>query len=249
MRWVAACLCAAALQACGGCRGPVPILTWHAVGDGPGSYDVPERDFGLQLDAIRAAGFHTVSLHQVLAHEDAGAPLPDKPVVLTFDDGTRDNLTAVLPALRARGMRATFFLVPAWLGADEDHRHVEREEGATRSFLTVQEARELSAAGMELGAHGLAHLRLAGLPEAEARNQIAGARTLLEQQLGAPVDLFAYPFNSLRRPHRVLARAAGYRAAVAGVDHGSADRFALYRAPVMRTTTPQDLVRILSTWR
>lgn len=249
MRRPFAALCVLALHACGGCRGEVPILTWHSVGSGAGSYDVAPAEFERQLDAIRAAGFHTVSLHQVVAHQDAGAPLPEKPVVLTFDDGTADHFATVLPALRARGMTATFFLVPAWLGPDEAHRHVEKEEGVARPCLTVQEARALSAAGMELGAHGLSHLRLAGLPEESAREQIALARVQLSRLLGVPVDLFAYPYNSLRRPHRALVREAGYRAAVAGVDHGSADRFSLYRAPVGRSTTPESLVATLSGWR
>jgi peptidoglycan/xylan/chitin deacetylase (PgdA/CDA1 family) len=226
----------------------VPILTWHSVGPGPGSYEVAPAAFARQLDAIRAAGFHTVSLREVLDHQDSGAPLPDKPVVLTFDDGTEDHLTTVLPALRARGMKATFFLVAAWLGPDEAHRHVEIEEGVARPCLIVPEARALAAAGMELGAHGLAHLRLADLSEAGAREQIAGARGLLAQLLGMPIDLFAYPFNSLRRPHRALVREAGYRAAVAGVDHGGKDRFSLYRAPVVRSTTPEALVSTLSAW-
>jgi peptidoglycan/xylan/chitin deacetylase (PgdA/CDA1 family) len=237
------------LHACGGCRGEVPILTWHAVGPGSGSYDVTPAAFARQLDAIRAAGFHTVSLHEVLARQDSGAHLPDKPVVLTFDDGAADGFTTVLPALRARGMKATFFLVPTWLGPDETHRHVEMDEGVARPCLTVQEARALDAAGMELGAHGLAHRRLAGLSEEGAREEIVGARRLLEQLLGIPIDLFAYPYNSLRRPHRALVREAGYRAAVAGVEHGSRDRFSLYRAPVVRSTTPEELVATLSKWR
>jgi len=49
--------------------------------------------------------------------------------------------------------------------------------------------------------------------------------------------------------HRALVREAGYRAAVAGVDHGGADRFSLYRAPVGRGTTPEALVAIVSGWR
>lgn len=240
--------CALLFQACGGCRGEVPILTWHAVGPGSGAYDVSPALFARQLDAILAAGFHTVSLHEVLAHQDAGAALPGRPVVLTFDDGTRDHLTAVLPALRARGMKATFFLVPAWLGADEAHRHVEVEGGVVRPCLTVPEARALAEAGMELGAHGLAHLRLADLAEGDARAQIDGARRELARLLEMPIDLFAYPYNSLRRPHRALVRQAGYRAAVAGVDHGNADRFSLYRAPVMHDTTPDQIVVTLSKW-
>jgi peptidoglycan/xylan/chitin deacetylase (PgdA/CDA1 family) len=237
------CACAAA-----GCKGSVPIVTWHAVVPPQSSYDVAPEAFAAQLDALRARGFHTVSLHEVLAHEDRGATLPDHPVVLTFDDGTQDHFTSVLPLLRARGMKATFFVVPAWIGPDEAHRHVEVDEGVARPCLIAPEVRALVAAGMEVGAHGFTHARLPSLSEQAARAEIASARTALQGLLDAPVDLFAYPFNSLRRPHRALVQEAGYAAAVAGVDHGNANRFSLYRAPVQRDTTPQQLVARLTSW-
>ena len=243
---LAAALCACAAVA--GCKGSVPILTWHAVAPTQSSYDVAPEAFAAQLDELRARGFHTVSLHEVLAHEDHGASLPDHPVVLTFDDGTRDHFATVLPLLRARGMKATFFVVPAWIGPDEAHRHVEVDEGVARPCLIAPELRALVAAGMEVGAHGFTHARLPSLSEQDARAEIASSRTALQGLLGAPVDLFAYPFNALRRPHRALVREAGYAAAVAGVDHGNANRFSLYRAPVQRDTTPQQLIARLSSW-
>src|SRR5712692_8473874 len=104
------------------CRPDVPILTWHSIGGDGDEFTVSEAAFAAQLDALRNAGFHPVTFHEWLEHEDRGAPLPDKPILLTFDDGYQDALTAALPALRARGMRATFFLVSAWIGADEAHR-------------------------------------------------------------------------------------------------------------------------------
>lgn len=242
--WALAALCAAAA-----CRGEVPILTWHAVVPPRSSYDVAPEAFAAQLDALRAAGYHTVSLHQVLAHADAGAKLPERPVVLTFDDGTQDHAATVLPLLRARGMTATFFVVPAWVGPDEAHRHVEIDQGTARPCLIAPELRALAAAGMEIGAHGLSHARLPSLPDEAARREIAGARPPLEALLSAPIDLFAYPFNALRRSHRALVREAGYAAAVAGVDHGNGNRYSLYRAPVLRDTSPQDLLAALSAWR
>ncbi len=89
------------------CRPDVPILTWHSVGPAGDEYTVGEAAFAAQLDALRNAGFHAVTFHEWLEHQDRGAPLPDKPVLFTFDDGYQDALTAALPALRARGMRAT----------------------------------------------------------------------------------------------------------------------------------------------
>src|SRR5262249_60938469 len=78
--------------------------------------------------------------------------MPDKPTLFTSDDGDEDAFTAALPALRARGMRATFFVVSGWIRPDEAHRFTRGETG--RSSLIWPEVRALAAAGMEIGSHG-----------------------------------------------------------------------------------------------
>src|SRR6266850_1948679 len=83
------------------------------------------------------------------------APLPDKPILLTFDDGYQDAFTAALPALRARGMRGTFFLVTAWIGPDEAHRS-QGEPG--RRYLSWPELRALARdAGYRAAVSGKDH--------------------------------------------------------------------------------------------
>jgi peptidoglycan/xylan/chitin deacetylase (PgdA/CDA1 family) len=223
------------------CRPDVPILTWHSIGLAGDELTVGEDAFAAQLDALRSAGFHTVSFREWLEHEDRGAPLPAKPVLLTFDDGYQDALTAALPALRTRGMRATFFLVSGWIGADEAHRSARGEPG--RRYLTWPEVRALAAAGMEIGSHGTTHRRLSTLTGEEALEELSASKRELEARLATPVEVFAYPYNASRRRLRVLVRQAGYRAAVSGSDHGGADRYELYRSGVQRGTSPEDLLR------
>ncbi len=223
------------------CRPDVPILTWHSIGGAGDEFTVSEAAFAAQLDALRNAGFHPVTFHEWLEHEDRGAPLPDKPILLTFDDGYQDALTAALPALRARGMRATFFLVSAWVGPDDAHRSTQGEPG--RRYLSWPEVRALAAAGMEIGSHGATHRRLPDLTDEQATDELTRSKTQLESSLGAPVEVFAYPYNASRRRLRALARNAGYRAAVSGRDHGGADRYELYRGGVQRGTLPEQLLR------
>src|SRR5712692_9289567 len=67
------------------CRPDVPILTWHSIGGAGDEFTVSQAAFAAQLDALRSAGFHTVTFHEWLEHEDRGAPLPEKPILLTFD--------------------------------------------------------------------------------------------------------------------------------------------------------------------
>jgi len=236
-------LLAALAFAGGACRPDVPILTWHSVGPAGDEYTVGEAAFAAQLDALRNAGFHAVTFHEWLEHQDRGAPLPDKPVLLTFDDGYQDALTAALPALRARGMRATFFLVSGWIGVDDAHRAAGGEPG--RAYLTWAEVRALAAAGMEIGSHGKTHRRLPDLTREEALQELTSSKRELEARLAMPVEVFAYPYNASRRGLRALVRQSGYRAAVSGTDHGGSDRYELYRKGVQRGTAPEELFRSL----
>jgi peptidoglycan/xylan/chitin deacetylase (PgdA/CDA1 family) len=224
------------------CRPDVPILTWHSIGGAGDEFTVSEAAFAAQLDALREAGFHTVTFHEWLEHEDRGAPLPDKPILLTFDDGYQDAFTAALPALRARRMRGTFFLVSRWIGLDEGHRFSQGGPGPQRRYLVWPEARALAAAGMDIGSHGVTHGRLPELTDQQILEELTGSRRELETALGTPVEAFAYPYNASRRRLRALVQKAGYRAAVSGSAHGGADRYELYRTGVQRGTSPEQLL-------
>lgn len=239
--------CCLAALACKG-RPAAPILTWHAIGppgaaaaDDADGWTVSQDRFEAQLDALAAAGFTTVPLSLLTAHAERGAPLPARPVVLTFDDGTQDHLARALPALLARGMRGAFFVVSGRLRA----RPEERVVAGGRGYLLWSELVALRGAGMEIGSHSRTHPRLPDLPDEAARAELLESRRELEAALGAPVEWFAFPYNALRERHRPMVRAAGYRGAVAGVAHGGSDLRSLYRLPVRQETAPAALVAAL----
>jgi peptidoglycan/xylan/chitin deacetylase (PgdA/CDA1 family) len=223
-------------------RPEVPILTYHSISAAPDAFTVSEKSFADELDALRSRGFETVTFHEWLAHLEQKTRLPPAPIILTFDDGYEDAYTTVLPALRARRMRAVFFIVTSFVGADESHRAVRDEDGIRRRYLIWPEIRALAAAGMEIGSHSVSHHRFADLTGDELRAELARSKQQLEDALGKRIEVFSYPYNSVRRSMEPLVRDAGYRAAAAGSVHGSADRFALYRIGVYRTTTTEGLL-------
>lgn len=234
--------CSLAVLACKG-RPAAPILTWHAIGppgaaaaDDADGWTVSQDRFEAQLDALAAAGFTTVPLALLAGHAATGAPLPARPVVLTFDDGTQDHYARALPALVARGMRGSFFVVSGRVGT--------RAQGG-RAYLSWDELKALRGAGMEVGSHSRSHPRLPDLPDEAARAELVESRRELEAGLGAPVEWFAFPYNALRERHRAMVAAAGYRGAVAGVAHGGSDLRSLYRLPVRQETAPAALVAAL----
>jgi len=222
-------LLVASLLAVSACHGhpAAPILTYHSVGGSDArDFAVSEAAFSEQLDWLAAAGFHTISLRDLVAERDL-----DHAVVLTFDDGTEDALTRVLPALQKRRMRGAFFVCTGLVG--------------TPGYLTWDGVRALAAAGMEVGSHTVHHARLADLDDGDLRQELIDSKRTLEAELRAPVDLIAYPFNSVRRRVRQAAAEAGYRIGVSGVVHGGGDPIDLRRVTVRRRMTLDQFQRAI----
>src|SRR3989442_6022463 len=97
-------LCVLLLAGCMRARPELPILNYHSVGGAADDYTVPLAAFEEQLDWLASHGFHTVSLNHLVDSRRRHAPLPDKAIILTFDDRQADALWVILPALRKRGI-------------------------------------------------------------------------------------------------------------------------------------------------
>jgi peptidoglycan/xylan/chitin deacetylase (PgdA/CDA1 family) len=208
----------AVLLALVACKPPVPIVNYHSVGEPHDEFAITAQQFETQLDLLASRGFKTISLHEIAERKFAKGDL-----VLTFDDGFQDALTVVLPRLQARQMRATFFIVPAFVGKP--------------GFLSWDGVRALQAAGMEIGSHTVDHERLGDLPDARVLWELRESKRILEKELGAPVESVAYPFNSVRARIVDDAREAGYRIGVSGSAHGGSDPLNLARIGIKSSIT------------
>jgi len=98
----------------GSCR--LPVLMYHHLSDNPNPVTTvtPDR-FREQMTALKDAGYHAVTVQQVIAYVEEGASLPDKPILITLDDGYTSNLTDAAPILEELGLCATVFVI----GIDE----------------------------------------------------------------------------------------------------------------------------------
>lgn len=173
----------------------IPVLTYHAVGDGPRPLFTPTRLFEAHLAALEKAGLRSVSLSAVVDALAGGKAAPEKSVVLTFDDGYRSFAEEAWPRLQAHGFGATVFLVSDRCGGD--NLWPTQKPGVPRSaLLDWDQAGRLASEGVELGAHGRTHAPLTLLPEAEAEAEVAGSRAAIESRTGGRVRLFAYPYGA-----------------------------------------------------
>ncbi|HEX4824876.1 MAG TPA: polysaccharide deacetylase family protein [Candidatus Polarisedimenticolaceae bacterium] len=171
-------------------RGQVAILMYHrvlsdqesAAGVLPGMY-VRASTFARQVAWVKER-WPIRTLGEVIAHPPDLDASPA--VVLTFDDGWRDNLVHAWPVLRDHGVRATIFLVKEWVAAGSNS-HGE--------FLGPKDVKMLATEGMEFGAHTATHAKLDRVDLGSAEVEMRSSKAAVEDWSGRPCELFAYPLG------------------------------------------------------
>lgn len=174
---------------------------------------VAPKAFERQLDFLVAKGWRFAFLSELAEIQDE-----EKVVVLTFDDGFRDNYLAAHPLLAKYGAKATLFLVVDRFGRDwstTKKAHHDSGELMREDKLTDAEIAAMLDSGVwELGAHTVTHALLPNLDDAERQREVEGAKTLIEERFGTSVASFAYPFGIYGAEDVATAAEAGYRFAV-----------------------------------
>ena len=148
--------------------------------------------------------------------------LPNKTVVLTFDDGYEDNFTNAHEILKRYGAKATLYLVVDRFDRDwSSYKHAHRKCGELmrEAKLSDSQVKEMLGSGCwELGAHTMTHANLSVLDSVKRRQEICTSRKQLEYTFKVPVETFAYPFGIYEDVDVSLARACGFRTAVTTKD-------------------------------
>ena len=144
--------------------GPVPVLMYHEIArpaETTSRLAVPPDAFAEQLAYLHGEGFTTVTVAELRAVLAGGAgPLPDRTIVLTFDDGYEDFHRRAMPLLDRYGFTATVFVTTGWI-QDAGARSAPRRPGRMLSWSQIEEA---AHAGFEVGAHSRTHPQLDQLP-------------------------------------------------------------------------------------
>ena len=193
----------------------VPVLMYHHVSEPDPTADAIRRDlsvspedFEAQLRYLVERGFHPVTLESLVTYLQLGHSLPPKPVILTFDDGFKDQYTNAYPLLKKYGFVATFFVITRF--ADEG-----RPE-----YLSWSEIELLHADGMEIGSHSYTHPSLCGKSFEYVVWQVLGSKEAIEARTQEPVRFFSYPSGQYDQLTVDVLRSAGYWGAVT-VEAGS----------------------------
>ncbi len=221
----------------------LPILMYHSILKDPGragkyvlSPDVLEQD----LEYLKAAGYQTVTIGDLLDYVDNGAPLPTKPVMITFDDGYYNNYTYAYPILKERSMRAVISIIGKQTALYSENG----QENPYWSHLKTDHLREMAdvfeVQNHSWDLHAYGHRR--GCIRERGEDQLA-YRAFLEhdtqqtQQLltdaGLPVPIcYTYPFGSLSTESENVLRGMGFRCTLGcgeGINRITRDPECLYR--------------------
>ena len=149
---------------------------------------------------------------------------------MSFDDDWESQYTHALPLLKKYGFTATFYI---WVGVVGKKHH-----------MSWDEIRALKAAGMQIGCHSMTHPYLTRVQNDEAlRQEILGAKQIIESHVGVPVTTFAYPFGQYNERVVAAVKEAGYTSARStwpGVVHSEEGLFSL--TGLLRTESEPSLV-------
>lgn len=186
-------------------RTAVPILMYHLVNTPPPGTAYPElwvpaASFRQQVQALANAGYHGVTIDQVLANWKHRIALPAKPIVFSFDDGYGSQARNAMPILRTHGWPGVLFL--------------EVKNLTVAGGITKAQVRRLMQAGWEIDAHTITHPDLTTLDASSLRNEVSGSRAALRRDFHVPVDNFAYPAGRHDAATEAAVRAAGFQTAV-----------------------------------
>jgi peptidoglycan/xylan/chitin deacetylase (PgdA/CDA1 family) len=221
----------------------VPVLMYHEIADAtvtPSVLAVSPEVFADQLAYLGDAGFNAITAGELSAIlRGGGGELPERPVVLTFDDGYGDFYTQALPLLKQHGFTATVFQTTGWVG----------EEGTEKRMLNWRELAELEQTGIEIGAHTCTHPQLDQLPENLLHEELYVSKSLLEDKLGLRVPGLAYPYGYSSAQVRRVAKEIGYDYAYAvgnAMTTSTADAFTLPRLTVRRNTSMDEFRKMVN---
>lgn len=182
----------------------VSVLMYHMIGDEQGNAAVmTEANLRIQMNYLRDHGYHPITMQELYDYVTKGAPLPEKPVCITFDDGYLDSYTIVYPLMKEYGFPWTLFLITD-------------DVGKPYNRMTWDQLKEMANShAVTIASHTLSHPKLHNLAtRAEKEKEIVEANKALKYQLGIDNVWLAYPYGDYDDEVIDICKKAGIKMAV-----------------------------------
>lgn len=224
----------------------IPVLTYHRVlPKGASTYDYTPEQLEEHLQHFKDNGYTPITALEMVDQLSTPGQLPEKPVVLTFDDGHKSHYTRVFPLLKKYGYRATFFVYTDVIGEKSEKQ------------LTWEELRVMLQEGMDIQSHTKSHPRLTQVKKNQSQqaylkwltSEIYDSKQILEKKLNCKVDLLAYPYGWFNQDIERMAVQAGYKGVFTvnwGVNSLAENPLRIKRRVMENTMDPKELHRLLT---
>lgn len=180
----------------------VPVLSYHRIGgqrSGSVLYFISEENFRQQVQHLADSGYHTILPDQLYQHLTQGVPLPEKPIMLTFDDTRLEHYTIAARELEKHGFKGVFFIMTISINRPR--------------YMSAEQIKSLADRGHEIGCHTWDHTNMKKLNGADWNIQVAQPKQKLETITGRPVVYFAYPFGVWSDSAIIRMKEHGFKAA------------------------------------
>lgn len=201
------------------------VLNYHQIGNNFTPLCVPTQVFDEQMAYLKDNGYVTITPEELYGGIKGTLVLPERPVLITFDDGYVDNYTNAMPVIKKYGMHATVFIIPGFTNVQQN-------------YLTWEQIKEMEKSGFNFQSHTLNHRALEELPDDEIRAELLNSKIMIEKNLGHEINFLAYPTGTYNLHIAGIAKDVGYKGAYTikygGVDKGS-NIYAIERVPIFQT--------------
>ena len=222
----------------------VPILMYHYISTPPEDADKYRIDLSVVPDAFRSQmaylaqnGYATISFYDLSLAVTNNQPLPEKPVILTFDDGYLDNYEIAYPILQEYGLQATFFVVTEFI------------DRGRAGYLTWKMVQEMAAAGHNFEPHSRTHPELTNRDRDYLIWEMLGPQETLAYHIGYTPRYFSYPSGRYDDAVIAMLQEIGYWGAVttvSGKEHSFTDRYTWTRLRIRHNTPLAEFVDLVS---
>jgi len=184
-------------------RYSVPILTYHSFDYGKGLLSVAPENFERQMRYLKNKHYNVISFGELVEGIKNRRTFARNTVVITIDDGYKNNFTYAYSILKKYGFPAIVFLITNNIGTNA-------------AYLNWDEVKEMSKHNISFGGHTKSHVYLPSVVKTDVLwDEIAGSKKAIEERIGIPIDYFCYPLGGFTKEAELLAKKAGYKAVCA----------------------------------
>jgi peptidoglycan/xylan/chitin deacetylase (PgdA/CDA1 family) len=212
-------------------------------------YCISPDNFSAHMQALADNGYKACTANDLIDWLSGDIQLPDKSLLVTFDDGYLGVFEHGLPVLKELEWPAAMFLVSGLIGKKDSWCQRENPSRETYPLMGIEEIRIMRTQGFSFHSHSRSHPDLSQRNETQLTEELRGSREDLEHLLGEPVGCFAYPYGRYNDLVLDAAKKAGYKAAFSvqpGFNRPGVDPYRIRRIDVFGTDTPAMLLRKVS---